>query len=287
MKQVLPLILALSFSMASADIQPLPINLPLPAARAPLGQTATVDWNAQTVTVEGAATTRTGLTQAQAYLQGKAAATADAQRLLAVALAGVRVDAQTTVKDFELQSDDIAARVSAIVRGQIIGEPRVERMPDGSSLVFVKMTASLGSATNLLKILTPRPPAPRITVNVTNVNVVNVVQPAPSARFTGLIIDARGTAFSPCLLPRIYSTDGGLLWSYNALNIREEGVSGYARSIWEAQHMTERGGHRALTVQALAADYCNVVVNRQEAEMLRAYDRVTGFLSDFNVTVVF
>lgn len=287
MKQFLPLMLALGFSVAFADIQPVPTPLPLPAARAPLGQTATVDWNSQIITVEGAATTRVGLTQAQAYLQGKAAATADAQRLLAVALAGVRVDAQTTVKDFELQNDDISTRVSAIVRGQIVGEPRVEHMPDGSSIVFVKMTAPLGSATNLLKILTPRPPAPRITVNITNVNIVNAVRPAPTARFTGLIIDARGTAFSPCLLPRIYSMDGSLLWTYNALDARGEGVSGYARSVPRAQLMIERGGHSALIVQALAADRCNVIVSQQEADIIRTYDRATGFLSDFNVTMVF
>ncbi|MDL2343457.1 hypothetical protein QOL99_04740 [Deinococcus sp. MIMF12] len=287
MNKVLSLILALGGSFAAADVQPVPTALSLPAARAPLGQTATIDWNAQTVTVEGAATTRPGLSQAQAYLQGKAAATADAQRLLAVALAGVRVDAQTTVKDFELQNDDISTRVSAVVRGQIVGEPRIERMPDGSSIVFVKMSAPLGSATNLLKVLTPRPPAPRITVNVTNINVVTVVRPAPTARFAGLIIDARGTDFSPCLLPRIYSMDGSLLWTYNAMDVRSEGVSGYARSVGQAQRMTERGGHAALIVQALAADRCNVIVSRQEADMIRAYDRATGFLSDFNVTLVF
>lgn len=287
MKKILFLMLALGLSFAAADIQPVPTSLPLPAARAPLGQTASIDWNAQTVTVEGAATTRPGLSQAQAYLQGKAAATADAQRLLAVALAGVRVDAQTTVKDFELQNDDVSTRVGAIVRGQIVGEPRTERMPDGSSIVFVKMSAPLGSATNLLQVLAPRPPAPRITVNVTNVNVVNVVRPAPTARFAGLIIDARGTGFSPCLLPRIYSMDGSLLWTYNTMDVRSEGVSGYARSVSQAQRMTERGGHAALIVQALAADRCNVIVSRQEADLIRAYDRATGFLSDFNVTLVF
>lgn len=173
------------------------------------------------------------------------------------------------------------------MRGQIVGEPRIERMPDGSSLVFVKMSAPLGSATNLLQVLAPRLPAPRITVNVTKVNVVNVVRPAPTARFSGLIIDALDTGFSPCLLPRIYSMDGSLLWTYNALDARDAGVSGYARNGVQAQRMTERRMAAALIVQALAADRCNVIVSRQEADMIRDYDRSTGFLSDFDVTLVF
>jgi hypothetical protein len=287
MTRSIALLLTLATSFAAADIQPVTTVLTLTTTQAPFGQTADIDWNAQVVTVEGAATTRAGLTQAQAYLYGKAAATADAQRLLAVALSGLQVDAQTVVKDFELQSDELRTRVSAVVRGQVIGEPRVERLPDGSSIVFVRMSAPVGSATTLLKTLAPRPPAPRITINVTQVNVVNLARPAPSARFNGLIIDARSTGFSPCLLPRIYSSDGSLLWTYDALAPRNEGVSGYAHDLSQARRMTGRGGDQALVVQGLAADRCNVVVSRQEADMIRAYNRVTDFLSEDNVTIIF
>ncbi|RJF75584.1 hypothetical protein D3875_00615 [Deinococcus cavernae] len=285
MKRLLSLACALLLSSALADVVSTP--LPIPATQAPLGQTASVDWNSQTVTVEGAATTRTGLTQAQAYLQGKAAATADAQRLLAVALAGIQVDAKTTVKDFEMQSDDIATKVRSIVRGQIVGQPRVERMPDGSSIVFVTMSAPMGSAINLLQAVRPKPPAPRIMVNITNVKIINPPYRPPSGRFSGLIIDARATAFSPCLLPRIYAQDGTLVWSYNALGTRDDGVSGYARSVSQAQIMVDRGGPNALVVQGLYADRCDVVVSQMEAESIRAYNRITGFLDNYNVTIVF
>lgn len=285
MKRLLTLALTLLLSTASADMVVTPIDLP--ATQTPLGQTATVDWNSQTVTVEGAATTRAGLTQAQAYLQGKAAATADAQRLLAVAPSGIQVDARTTVKDFEMQSDDIRTKVRSIVRGQIVGEPRVQRMPDGSSIVFVKMSAPMGSAINLLQAVQPKPPAPRITVNITSIKVVNPPYRPPNARFSGLIIDARATAFNPCLLPRIYAQDGSLVWSYNALSTRGEGVSGYARTVTQAQMLVERGGPNALVVQGLYADECNVVVSQIEADSIRAYNRITGFLDNYNVTVVF
>lgn len=286
-KNWLFLLFTTAFASASADVVPVPTTLNLSAAQAPLGQTATIDWNSQIVTVEGAATSRPGLTQAQAYLQGKAAATADAQRLLAVALAGVRVDAQTSVKDFELSNDDIRTGVSAIVKGQLVGEPRIERLPDGSSIIYVRMSALLGSAVNLMEVLRPRPPAPQITINITKVNVVASPQRSPGARFSGLIIDARGTGFSPCILPRIYGSDGQLLWTYNALENRGGGVSGYARTLSDARAFKNRGGTDALVVAAIMSDQCNVIVSQQEADMIRTYNRITNFLDNYNVTIVF
>lgn len=270
-----------------AQDAPLSVTVNLSPAQSALGQTVKVDWNNQVITVEGAATTRAGLSQAQAYVQGRAAAMADAQRLLGVALTGLRVDAQTTVKDFEFQSDSIQTKLSAIVKGQVEGDPRVQVMGDGSSIVFVKMSAPLGSALNLLEELKPKLPVPHITVKVTR--VINVVQyPAvPVSPISGLIIDARRVGFVPCLLPRFYSDDGTLRWNYNVFMTREGGVSGYASSVQAAREMIDRGGRDALVVEAVAADRCNIVISSAEADALSRYDRVSGFLNDFNVTIVF
>ena len=273
----------LSLSIARAGVE-VTTPLELPLSSSPLGQSARVDWGRGLVVVEGAATTRAGLSQAQALLQGRAAAIADGQRLIAAALAGVQVDAETRVKDFELQDDRIRTRISGLVRSQVLGDPRIERMSDGSSIVYVKLSAPLYGGGSLITVVQPK-----LVVN--QITVVNLPQVTLEGRprFGGVILDVRGLDYRPCLCPQFFASGGnGRIWSYTPSRlVLNTGVVAYTRTLEDARSLLERGGPDQLVVRPLRVIGCNAFLDPQEAALMLAYNRVSGFLDAYKVSVVF
>ncbi len=77
-------------------------------------------------------------TEAQKRLMAKRAARVDALRNLAEMIYGVRIDSQTTVRDFVTQSDVIRSRLSALIQGA--REVSYIEHPDGTAEVTVEIT---------------------------------------------------------------------------------------------------------------------------------------------------
>lgn len=96
----------------------------------------------------GAGAPPAGMPLAQARMMARRAAVADAYRQLAEMVMGVKVDAQTTVRNFVTESDVIKTEVHALIKGaQILSE---KELPDGS----YEVTLGLG----MDKVLEVMPP---------------------------------------------------------------------------------------------------------------------------------
>jgi hypothetical protein len=94
-------------------------------------------WASGVVSAKGSGVPRDGDTGTAAKLNAERAAEMDARRNLLEKVQGVQIDAQTTVKDFMTQNDQVRARVQSALQGADISEPKY--LEDGS----VEVMASL------------------------------------------------------------------------------------------------------------------------------------------------
>lgn len=81
-----------------------------------------------------------GMPAARAKAMACRAAQVDAYRQLAEIVKGVQVDAQTTVENFVVQSDEIRTKVDATIQGAAVVGKR--EMPDGSCEVDIELDGS-------------------------------------------------------------------------------------------------------------------------------------------------
>lgn len=84
-----------------------------------------IDWTDKVIKVVGSGAAPEGMSAGQARLMAERAAIADAQRQLVEITQGVRIDSETTVKDFVTQSDVIKTSVQGIIKGAIRGEKKI------------------------------------------------------------------------------------------------------------------------------------------------------------------
>lgn len=116
---------------------------PPPPAQAPV----------EVVSAKGSGVPREGEAGAAARLSAERAAEVDARRNLLEKVQGVRIEGQTTVKDFMVQSDQVRASVQSVLMGSDLGEPKY--MSDGS----VEVIASI-SLDKIFAIVRPGGPPP-------------------------------------------------------------------------------------------------------------------------------
>ncbi len=77
----------------------------------------------------------------QARLMARRAAITDAQRNLAETIYGVRIDSQTTVRNFVTENDEIRSRIDAIIQGASVVDTRYN--PDGTCTVRMEVPVAL------------------------------------------------------------------------------------------------------------------------------------------------
>jgi hypothetical protein len=106
---------------------------------------ATVDWTKGTLKVTGSGAPPDRGSLAQKRLLANRAAVVDGYRQLAELISGVRVDSETVVKDFVIESDTIKTQVSALVKGAKLGE--AQYLSDGT--VEVELAVSLYGPSSL------------------------------------------------------------------------------------------------------------------------------------------
>ena len=225
------------------------------------------------------------------------AAKIDAQRNLLEITKGVRIDSQTVVKDFTVESDVINTQVEGLVKGaQVVKQ---EYMSDGT----VEVTMRMPLYGDLSRVVMPAaldkkrdvpPPAP-VPASVAPAPAPAVTAPAPvapaPAAYTGLVVDARGVSARPAMSPRVYDEDGKEV--YGSANVDREyavqqGMSGYARDLTAAQS-NSRVTANPLTVKGLRASgpgRSDLVISNADAQSIRASAETMTFMKKCRVMIV-
>lgn len=105
-----------------------------------------IDWTDKMIKVTGSGAAPADKPVGQARLLAERAAIADAYRQLAEIIYGVRVDSETIVKDFTVESDTIKTKVDGLIKGARRGEKRLT--PDGNVEydLYVQMFGQSGLA---------------------------------------------------------------------------------------------------------------------------------------------
>ena len=213
--------------------------------------------------------------------QAKRAATMDAQRNLAEAVKGVHVTSDSSMKDLELEYDNVRTCVDTIIKG--MKEVDIQYFEDGTCQVVLEMplfgandslsTAAFLPVKNEPKVDFPKP------VNKTIVN----------QNYTGLIIDCRGMNINCVMSPVIKNADGTKIYGHMNLDIDKVismGMASYADDAYD-QISSQRAGKNPLVVKAVRLDDLNAnpVISVADADKILAANAHDGFLN--NCAVVF
>ncbi len=109
--------------------------------------------------------------------------------------------------------------------------------------------------------------------------------------FTGLIVDARGLRFTPCMFPRLYAQNGAEVWGtykVSSAYANDIGVSSFVREPETAARLTGRGAPNQLTVRAvLVRNQCEATLSDADAERVLVENRRSRFLEGFKITFLY
>ena len=206
-----------------------------------------------------------------------------ARRDILEIIQGVRIDSETMVKDYVVESDTIRANVSGLVRNsQRIGEPNY--MSDGTCEVRVRMYMKGPFMSTIL-------PKAMADDKKTDTPPPRVSPMSGAEIFTGLVVDARGLGARPAMSPKIFDENGREV--YGSLVVSKEyavkeGISGYARDLTAAQG-NPRVTANPVTVKGLSAEGAgksDIKISNDEANRLRAAKENLTFMQKCRVMIV-
>ena len=251
----------------------------------------TVDWNKGVIRATGIGAGKPeyqhknpGIYRAQA----RRAAMMDAQRNLAEAVKGVRVNSDSTMEDMILKSDIVRTRVDAIIKN--MKEVSANYTTDGNYEVILEMPLfggqdSLSEAAFIPFKNEPKAdfPAP---VNVKVLNQPTII----NNNYTGLIVDCRGMNVNCVMSPVIKNDKGQAIYGHKNLDydkIIVNGMASYANDASD-QISRARAGSNPLVVKAVGLSDINAnpVVSVNDADKILAANQHDKFLDKCAVVFV-
>lgn len=275
----------------------------------------TIDWNGRFIESVGMGIAPAGKeNSAQGKLLAQRAAMADAYRQLAETVNGVQVDAQTTVKDYVVQSDLIRTRVTATIRGaQQIGEAK--QNSDGSVAITLRLPIygqqQLSGAIQLNQHLrtsqAPKPRQNRLSYSLAQLQaqaqliqlplrpqqVASVgfipLQLAQNKGFTGLVLDMCTAPLQPAMSPAVFGADQQVYignFPIDPDQVINQGVLQYFDDFGAALE-SPRVGSNPLVIEALGAhaNQTDILVSPEDAQRIIEADASGQFLQALKVVV--
>jgi hypothetical protein len=273
----------------------------------PAGQ---VDYTAQVLSTTGTGVPVPGQPPAQAAQGAIRAALVDARRNLIALVEGVRIDAETTVRDHMLASDIIRERVSGVVRGAVEIPELRQHKPDGT----VTVTVALGIRNQLAGVVLPTdgfepvsaalppiaPPVERSRSALLRAPIVappalppgpasaSKTTPAATGAPTGLIIDARGLNVRPAMAPKVLDESGNEIYGTREVSRTwaiQMGVVTYGKSA-DSDGAMDRVGDNPLVIKAQQTSGKNnvdVTVSQADAQRIQETNAGGDYLAKCRV----
>jgi len=252
-------------------------NLPLEET----GQVGRVAWEQGVVEAMGTGLPpENGRMASQNRPLARRAAIVEAYRNLAEAIQGVQVDSETTMLNLAIVSDVVKTKVSGIINGaKIVSE---KAMPDGSYIVVMRVNLYGDNSVAAVAYEAIKPP--QIQEFPRSVMGSNYVQ--PTARYTGVIVDARGLGLESTFSPRVYDQNGRIIYGNMYINTEfaiSQGMVEYTinpEMVQAAERGQSRAGNYPLIVKALQVkdNNNNVVISNEDGNAILAYNEQAGFL---------
>jgi hypothetical protein len=204
--------------------------------------------------------------------QGRALAETEAETLAQKDLIGllqsIRIDSKSTVKETLGQQDARENLVAAVLKGSNVVEKSVLAEGKVRVTVAIKLTGSFAD------LVLPK-----------SIMAIKKVEQSPKKEelFTGLIVDCRGIALSPAMVPMIVDEDGQVVYGTAYVSrdhALEEGMAAYARGLAKARD-NPRVGPNALMVKGLRtvkARSSDIVISNADAGKIKGAGSNIGFL---------
>jgi hypothetical protein len=275
-----------------------------------------IDWVAGKAVASGAGVPPPGVRlPAMRRTLARRAAVIDARRNLLEVIGAVRIDSTTKVKNYMVASDIIKASVRGMLTGsRIESESNLE---DGSYLVEVSVPIRSALTPAALERAMPgseptaavrgeaSPPGPDEEKTGDGAATAgapiekNITEERPDGPtlansggqgYTGLVVDARGTGFTPSLVPKIIGPDRAIYPAPRTDNdaAADGGLVRYFTDMSMAQQ-SDRAGDKPLTIKASAAkNGSDILISPEDAATLsRMLRRPGNVLEKGRVVVVF
>ncbi|RKY75366.1 hypothetical protein DRQ15_08895 [candidate division KSB1 bacterium] len=276
-----------------------------------VGTAGSVDWTAQKIKATGYGAPPPNLPSAAQRAAAIEAAKVVALRNLLATIKGMALNSETTVENYMVTSDVIRTKVEGVVRGFTVvdirymstGDVEVDvEMPISGALSDILLPQQFGGG-QLMAVAQPLcptcgqpwPAGKPVPPGVKLIMPPGTAQPggaeAPSAAYTGLVIDARGLQLRPAMSPKVLNEAGKEV--YGSMYVSRDyavqiGVVGYAKSLEQAR-TNERVTDNPLVVKALKVvgpNRCDVVISNSDAQMIHTAASTMNFLDHCRVILV-
>jgi len=233
------------------------------------------------ITVKGEGASPQGLfTQAQKRIMALRAAKAVAFREAAEILDGVTLTGDTTVLNASASSDVVRASVEGVIRGAVVLSEEYD--PEtGAASVFLSVPMGAVAASILPQMSSISPGA----------SMYNTSMNATTARYDGLVVDARGTGLRPALMNRLVTAGGEVVYDPSKASqkaLSEYGPAAYTNDVAKAKALlAKRGSSQPLVVKARGtASSTDAELGPIEAGAVFFSNQHTGFLQAARVVFV-
>lgn len=269
----------------------------------------TVDWGNRWVEATGKGFSKNTGNPAQEKLLAQRAATADAYRQLAETVYGVRIDAETVVRDFIVENDLVRTRVDAVVKGaQATGPASIGA--DGVTQITLRMPLygkdQLSGAIQLdqhvqqqvsqspgidfaqiLHDVTQQRGLSLFPQQIASTGFVPLIAAAPV--YTGLVLDLCQSPIQPVMSPAVFGQEQQVYigrFPIDPDQIIAEGVLQYYEDFDRALE-SQRVGKNPLVIEAIGTNpkQTDVIVSPEDAERIRQADLTGKFLQKLKVVV--
>lgn len=252
----------------------------------PVGTNGSIDWDKRTIEAVGyGLPSSLSRSPAHAQLMARRAAIADAYRNLLEAIQGVKIDAETTVHNFETVNDTVKIKISGLVNGaRIVTE---QPLADGS--YQVTMSVNLYGRNSLSEIIADAKPA----------NQQPLPDPSPAyipkalPSYTGLVIDTTGLPLVRAMSPVIYDETGRPIYGHTNLipdYVVSHGMVDYMCTPEDLRDLglgQSRAGINPISVKAIGLrDHnVNIIISQADADLILAANAQANFLPKATVCV--
>ncbi len=251
--------------------------------------------SSEQITADGYGAVPSGMPLARAKMMARRAAIMDAQRNLVEMIKGTTVDAESTMDNFLLQSDVVKTKVNGVITGARVVSEGIE---DGGYHVTLSVPEyGVGSVADVaidakMGNYTPEP------IQEPSASALKTYKPELQAKvnggYTGLVIDAKGSALVRTFCPVIYDTNGRAI--YGVHNVDKDyaishGIVEYADGSvsWQTVGIGQsRAGSNPLVVKMVslrdrATNKCDVVISVEDADKILIENQRNGILRSYAV----